>query len=91
MELLSDQLSNWLSQINNDFNVNLNYRPAASQMSSSELAVALSTQLLNDRLSVNGSVDMKSNATVANSDKIVGDFDLDYKLNKKGEYPITGI
>jgi len=83
-ELLSDQLSNWLSQINNDFNVNLNYRPAASQMSSSELAVALSTQLLNDRLSVNGSVDMKSNATVANSDKIVGDFDLDYKLNKKG-------
>jgi hypothetical protein len=82
-ELLSNQLSNWLSQISNDFNVDVNYRPG-SQMSSNELEVALSTQLLNDRLSVNGSIDMKSNATVANADKIVGDVDVDYKLNNKG-------
>jgi hypothetical protein len=89
-ELLSDQLSNWLSQITNDINVDVNYRPATT-INSSEVAVALSTQLINDRLSVNGSVDMKSNAAVANSDKIVGDFDIDYKLNSKGKIRVRAF
>lgn len=82
-ELLSNQLSNWLSQISNDFDIGVNYRPG-SEITDREVEVALSTQLLNDQLSINGSVDMKTNATAKNTNKIVGDFDVDYKINKKG-------
>ncbi|MGB0423734.1 MAG: translocation/assembly module TamB domain-containing protein, partial [Flavobacteriales bacterium] len=52
-ELLSSQLSNWLSQISNDFDIGVNYRPG-DDISNEELAVALSTQLFNDRLRVSG-------------------------------------
>ena len=83
-ELLSNQFSNWLSQISNDFDLGFTYRPG-NDITPQEVEFALSTQLLNDRLSINGSVDMKTNAAVANSEAIAGDFDLDYKLNDKGK------
>jgi hypothetical protein len=83
-ELLSNQLSNWLSQINNDFDIGVNYRPGTKKVESREVELALSTQLLNDRLSLNGSLDMKSNVVAENTSKLLGDFDADYKLNKRG-------
>lgn len=83
-ELLSNQLSNWLSQISNDFDIGVSYRPG-TEISPQEVEVALSTQLLNDRLSINGSVDMKTNAEVAQANTIVGDVDIDYKITKNGK------
>lgn len=79
-ELLSNQLSNWLSQISNDFDIGVNYRPGNDDIKSSEVELALSTQLFNDKLSVNGSFDMRSNANTKN----VVEVDLDYKLNESG-------
>ena len=49
---------------------------------------ALSTQLLNDRLSINGNVDVTTNATANSTNNIVGDFDVDYKINKSGKLQI---
>lgn len=89
-ELLSNQLSNWLSQISNDFDIGVNYRPG-SKITSDEVEVALSTQLLNDRLSINGSVDMKTNAEVNNTNTIVGDVDIDYKINPKGNLRVRAF
>ena len=83
-ELLSNQLSNWLSQISDDFDVGFTYRPG-NQITTNEVEVILSTQLLNDKLSINGSLDMKSNAVAQNSGTILGDVDLDYKLSDKGK------
>ncbi len=60
-EFLSNQLSHWLSQINNDVDVGINYR-SDREMKSDEVQVALSTQLFNDRLTINGSVDVATNA-----------------------------
>jgi hypothetical protein len=54
-------------------------------MKSDEVQVALSYQLFNDRLTINGSVDMVTNAAVKASDEIVGEFDIDYKLNPNGK------
>ena len=82
-ELLSNQLSNWLSQISNDFDLGFTYRPG-QEVDAGEVQLALSTQLLNDRLSIDGSIDMKTNAEVTSKSKFAGDFDVDYKLNKKG-------
>jgi len=49
-EMFSNQISNWLSQISNDFDVDFVYRPGTKDINSQELQVALSTQLLTIRL-----------------------------------------
>lgn len=84
-EFLSNQLSNWLSQINSDVDVGVNYR-TNREMKSDEVQVALSTQLFNDRLTINGSVDVATNAAANASDNIVGEFDIDYKLVPNGKF-----
>jgi hypothetical protein len=81
-EFLSNQLSNWLSQISREVDIGINYRPG-DEVSPEELEVALSTQVFNDRVRINGNVDMSGKETNASS--IVGDFDVDIKLNKSGK------
>lgn len=83
-ELLSNQLTNWMSQFSDEFDLGVNYRPG-SETSSQEWEVALSTQLFNDKLSINGSVDYKTNAETEQASSIVGDVDIDYKLTKNGK------
>jgi len=88
-ELVSNQLSRWLSKISNNFDIGFSYRPG-DNITTDEIELALSTQLLNDRvtLSANGNMDVgnaknvTSNSTGSNN--IAGDFDLDVKLNKQG-------
>jgi hypothetical protein len=89
-EFLSNQLSHWLSQISNDVDVGVKYRSnrSATSMKSDEVQVALSTQLFNDRLTINGSVDVATNASVNASNNIVGEFDVDYKITKNGKFRI---
>jgi hypothetical protein len=83
-EFLSNQLSNWLSQISSDYDIRINYRPNFdNQLTNDEVELALSTQLLNDKLSINGNVDVTTNAAAESSNNIVGDFDLDYKITEK--------
>ncbi|MBU0766052.1 MAG: translocation/assembly module TamB, partial [Bacteroidetes bacterium] len=80
-ELLSNQLSHWLSQISNDFDIGVNYRPG-DEITSDELEVALSTQLFNDRITINGNVGMGGQQ---NTSGLVGDFDVNLKLNRSGK------
>ncbi|TLX75184.1 translocation/assembly module TamB [Labilibacter sediminis] len=83
-EVISSQLSNWLSQISNDFDIGISYRPE-DEISSEQIEVALSTQIFNDRVTLNGNVEYgKFSQTQQNSSNIVGDFDMDVKLNKSG-------
>jgi hypothetical protein len=51
-EMLSHQLSNWLSQISNDFDIGFVYRPGYKDINAQEVEVALSTQLLNDMVTL---------------------------------------
>ncbi len=85
-ELFSNQLSNWLSQISNDFDIGVNYRPG-NQMSDDEIELALSTQIFNDRVTLNGNIGNNSttNAARSNNNNIVGDFDLNVKLTNNGK------
>ncbi len=95
-EFLSNQLSHWLSQINNDLDVGINYRSnrelkadgSNRSLRSDEIQVVLSTQLFNDKLTINGSVDVATNAAVYASDNIVGEFDIDYKITKNGKFRV---
>ncbi|MFW6020329.1 MAG: translocation/assembly module TamB domain-containing protein, partial [Bacteroidales bacterium] len=88
-ELLSNQLSNWLSQISNDFNVGVNYR-SGDEISSEQLEVALSTQLFDDRVSISTNVGVggenpaeQQNLNEDETTNIVGDVNVEYKINDK--------
>jgi len=83
-ELLSNQLSNWLSKISEDFDIGVNYR-AGDEITEKEVEVALSTQLFNDRLRIDGSVANDANSAAQNKSNIVGDFNLEYVLTKEGD------
>lgn len=85
-ELFSNQLSNWLSQISNDFDIGINYRPG-DQVTNDEVEVALSTQMFNDRVTLNGNIGNNAQQTTStnNNNNIVGDFDLNVKISKNGK------
>lgn len=90
---LSSQLSNWISKINNDISIGLNYRPVSDGVTTSaEFDVALSSQFLNDRLLFNGNFgyreDVTNSPNVSNS---IVDFDLEYKLTRSGKIRIKGF
>jgi TamB, inner membrane protein subunit of TAM complex len=88
-ELLSNQLSHWLSQISDEWDVGVNYRPG-DEISKDQVEVALSTQLLNDRVSINGNVGY-GGQTVDQASNIVGDFDIDVKVNKSGKVHVRAF
>ncbi|MDY0098342.1 MAG: translocation/assembly module TamB domain-containing protein [Bacteroidales bacterium] len=81
-EMLSNQLSNWLSQISNDFDIGFVYRPGYKDINSQEVQVALSTQILNDKVVINGNFDVRG-ADNSYGNPITGDFDIEYKLAEK--------
>lgn len=80
-ELLANQLGHWLSQISNNLDVGVKYEQGDSS-GGSELEVALSTQLLNERLVINGNFGVGS-ATTASG--VAGDVDIEYKIDKAGK------
>jgi hypothetical protein len=90
-EMLSSQLSNWLSQISNDFDIGVVYRPGSGNkdINPQEVQVALSTQILNDKVVINGNVDVPLTGSSAdNTNQITGDFDAEVKLTKKLNFKV---
>lgn len=87
-ELLSNQLSNWLSQISKDFDLGVKYRPG-DEISSQEIELALSTQILNDRLLIDGNLGVQgaaNNSASQNTNNLVGDVNIEYKLTQDGRF-----
>jgi hypothetical protein len=82
-EMLSNQLSNMLSKLSKDVDVGVNYRPG-DEISKKELELVLSTQLFNDKLTVDGNVGNNTN-TNANANNIVGEVNVEYKLTDDGK------
>ncbi|MCL3779118.1 hypothetical protein EMN47_01845 [Prolixibacteraceae bacterium JC049] len=81
-ELISNQLSNWLSQISDDWSWGINYRPGTDEITSDEVEVALSTQFFNNRLVVNGNLG-NSTSNNKNDKTLTGDFDVIFKWTNK--------
>jgi len=97
-EMISNQISNWLSQISKDFDIGFNYRPG-DQLSSQELQVALSTQMFNDRVTIDGNFGVGGNlrvetATPDNSkinNNFVGDVNVEVKLTDDGRFRLKAF
>jgi hypothetical protein len=90
-ELLSNQLSNWLSKLSNNVDIGLNYRPG-DNISNDEVAVALSTELLNDRLVISSNFGVSTGNEVNNNpNNLIGDVNVEYKLNKDGTFRVRAF
>lgn len=84
-EMFSNQISNWLSQISNDFDLGFVYRPGNKNINSQELEVALSTQLLNDKVLVNV---RGTGSNANNTNQISGDFDAEVRITQKIKFKV---
>lgn len=87
-EMISNQLSNWLSKISNDFDIGINYRPG-DEITSDELQASLSTQLFNNRIIVDGNVGVAN--TQSSSSNIVGDVNIEYKITPDGRLRVRAF
>lgn len=87
-QMLSNQLSNWISRIVKDVDVGFKYTPG-TEFSGQEIEVALSTQIFNDRLLINGNLGISDKKF--NNENLVGDVEVQWKLNKKGTIRLKGF
>lgn len=81
---LSSQLNNLLGQISDNWNIGTNIRSDKGDFSDVEVELALSSQLLNNRLLFNGNLGYRDNPNANNS--FIGDFDLEYLINPSGSW-----
>jgi hypothetical protein len=85
---LSSQFNNVISQITDKVNIGTNLKLDNTAYTNLEVEVALSSQLLNNRLLVNGNLGYRDN--ISNKATFIGDFDLEYKLTKAGNFRVKG-
>ncbi|HWY12416.1 MAG TPA: translocation/assembly module TamB domain-containing protein [Bacteroidia bacterium] len=88
-EMLSNRLSGWLNGLTKKVDVGVNYRPG-NAVSSEELDIALSKQLLNNRLMVDGNFGVNNNQST-NQSGLIGDVNVEYKLTDDGRYRVKGF
>jgi hypothetical protein len=85
-ELVSNQLNHWLSDISDKVDVGVNYQMGDGN-TTSEFDVAVSTQLLDDRVNVStnfGVGGTSQNQAASRANNVVGEVEVDVKLNKSG-------
>lgn len=85
-ELMAGQINNIFHQLDIPIDLGFNYQPTESGRSVFDVAV--STQLFNNRVSINGAIGNRQYITAGNSN-IVGDIDIEIKLNRQGQVRLT--
>ena len=81
-ELLSNQLSNWLSQTTDAFDLGFKWVPGTGDsLSYQQVELAVSKKFLDDRVIVNGNVGTPPEQSQAD---IIGDLDIEYNFFKDG-------
>lgn len=92
-EFLSNQLSNWLSKVSDQFDIGVNYRPG-DDITNDELDLSLSTEVFNDRLVLDGNLGYTSDNSVAenqSNSNFIGEFSAEYKISKDGRLRVRGF
>ena len=85
-EMLANQLSNIFQKLDIPLDLGLNYQP--NEKGNDIFDVAVSTQLFNNRVVVNGSVGNKQYNTGGTQD-VVGDLDIEIKLDRSGSFRLN--
>ena len=85
-EMLANQLSNIFQKLDIPLDLGLNYQP--NDKGSDIFDVAVSTQLFNNRVVVNGSVGNKQYGSGGTQD-VVGDLDIEIKIDRSGSFRLN--
>ncbi len=84
-EILSNQINQWISQANGNFDMSIDYQ-GADAVNSEKVEIELSKGLWDDKIIINGNVgyggELKANQST--NAPIVGDVNIEMKLNKTG-------
>lgn len=95
-ELLSNRVSEFLNTYfgtltgMRDLQLGLNYRPG-TQNSGEGIDLALSKQFLDNKVTVDGNFGVNNNTTTRNSNGLIGDVNVDYKLSQDGRFRLKGF
>ncbi len=81
---IAGQLSSILGKMSDNLSIAPNFRTDKGDFSDVEVDVALSSQLLNNRLLLNGNFGYRDNTYNTTNTNFIGDFDLEYLLNNRG-------
>lgn len=84
---LSNQLTKIVSQIDDNWQLGTNIRYNDREMTYTEAELLLSSQLLNDRLLINGNFGYRNDLNL-NKEAMVTDVDIEYLLNNAGTWRI---
>ena len=80
---LSSQISSIMNSFTDKVQLGTNIRASEDGIQDTEVEMLLSSQLLDNRLLFNGNFGYRNGATQKNA--FIGEFDLEYKLNKSGD------
>ena len=81
---IASQLSSMLGKLSDNWSIAPNLRSDRGDFSDVEVDVALSSNLLNNRLRLNGNFGYRDKSL--NTNQFIGDFDIEYLLNRRGSW-----
>lgn len=81
---VSSQLNNLLGKMIDNWNIGTNFRSQKGDFSDLEVELALSGQLLDNRLLINGNFGYRDKQTNLTQTSFIGDIDVEYKLTPSG-------
>lgn len=89
-QVISNQVSNLLSQISREFDIGVNYRPGDA-ISSQELELAMRTQLFDNRVTIDGNLGVRGDENTRRTSNVVGDILVEVKLTDDGKLRVKGF
>jgi hypothetical protein len=89
-ELISNQLNSMLANMGSNIDLDVNYI-TGDKTTTDQFDVAVSVPLMNQRVSITTDVGVGgTNANTSDQNNFIGDFEIDVKLNKKGNAILKG-
>ena len=86
-EMMANQLNNIFQKLDIPLDLGLKYQP--NERGNDIFDVAVSTQLFNNRVVVNGNIGNKQYSTGNTQNEVVGDIDIEIKLDRSGSFRLN--
>jgi len=83
---MSQQLSSILNSLTDKVQLGTNIRTSEEGIQDTEVEMLLTSQLLDNRLIFNGNFGYKNRSSLAQKNAFIGEFDLEYKLTRNGDF-----
>ena len=86
-EMMANQINNIFQKLNIPLDLGLNYQP--NERGNDIFDVAVSTQLFNNRVIVNGNIGNRQYSGNSTQNDVVGDLDIEIKLDRSGSFRLN--